>query len=771
MRHIYALTLAVALLVPGLASAQAEYRTGAGAAPPIYSTPPSCPTVGIGARYRDSDESNAVYVCRAGGWVAEAGEGGGGSASLCPAGDTACKQIAATNICASLQTAFNQLLDPNQVGGLPKVATIAAPPAGTYDCDQRVRYCLSTGTTAGANAPACDDTTTAYPELRGVGEWDRVEIKGDWTADAGTNVYTPVYWQPSASGPDAIIWIGDLYATENTSRLVKVDFPSGLWVETGGGGPRSSAWERHAPLFCDGCTGRIGYRSRSAAFGAMFQMHQFPIFVGRDLGVRLDIRTPVWTGEGTSQAPTVIGDRMVVSGVHRQETTDAGSQLRFGQATAGAESMFVAAGDPQAYGDTGAIVFDGIYETTPDFVGANGVALPGVQSATLRGEFGRRGAAGGTNKPWVDASAYATARTSHITLDGLFHSDAQFNANVRFTGGATTFAEQARKHARLTVGPSAVFDMRNWAATNIGHAPIHCHQSAYGIPCDIEISRAASRIGRHQWAQWGYSKRYWPQYGGPHVLHPLAETRTVVVSGTAVSGNCVKGMNGGSASIGACAAGDEIRVTEPTIINYQRLDLLEARPASSQCLVAVEQTVHPGDDTWVNGPTEPADCTAANAPHTGCTGAGAGTLRLWGFSWRKLEYGRAASAAVYQKRTTEAYDFDEQAGSVVLQPGQAWRVRVQPMKTCSGGSAGTTDTLDWQCATNADCLSTGTPGTRTCNTVGTCGDLGLSRISVQTFPAMPEPACFDGVDNDGDGLVDYPQDTQCASYDDVDEAA
>lgn len=91
MRHLYSLAITLALLVPGLASAQAEYRTGAGAAPPIYSTPPSCPTVGIGARYRDSDESNAVYVCRAGGWVAEAGEGGGGGGS--PGGSSGDVQV------------------------------------------------------------------------------------------------------------------------------------------------------------------------------------------------------------------------------------------------------------------------------------------------------------------------------------------------------------------------------------------------------------------------------------------------------------------------------------------------------------------------------------------------------------------------------------------------------------------------------------------------------------------------------------------------------
>ncbi|MCA9539345.1 MAG: hypothetical protein KC620_10690, partial [Myxococcales bacterium] len=35
--------------------------------------------------------------------------------------------------------------------------------------------------------------------------------------------------------------------------------------------------------------------------------------------------------------------------------------------------------------------------------------------------------------------------------------------------------------------------------------------------------------------------------------------------------------------------------------------------------------------------------------------------------------------------------------------------------------------------------------------------------------AAPPPACFDGLDNDGDGAIDYPLDPGCSSLDDDDE--
>jgi hypothetical protein len=693
---------------------------------------------------------------------------GGGASTGCPAGDTSCVEVATTpDICAGLQTAFNELLDPNQVGGIPAEVTVVAPAPGTYDCDQRVRVCLSSTTTSGANAPACNDTTTAYPEVHFAGEWDRVRIDGAWTADPGTNVHTPAYWQPSTTGPDAMIWIGDLHATENVSRLVPVRGPK-LWVESGGSGYVASAWRRNIPLFCDGCTGWIGYKSRSPDLGASLRQHQFAVLVGRRLAVDLDVQTPVWSFQGTSQHLAVIGDRITVSGTHHQTTTDAGSAMHFGYGGVASESVFYkVGGDHQAYGATGAVAFAGHYETTADFVGANGVNLANVTSAVLRGEFGRRGAAGGTNKPWVDGQWLAT-RQPHIELLGLFHADpAGLNANVRLAGtDATTVAQQVLSRPRLVVGGR--FDMSNFAATLGGQAPIHCHTTQGNIPCEIELLLSAARIGsRYQWVHPSYFRQH-PQFGGQRVLHPARTVRTVTVSGTGVSGNCVKGLNGGATSIGACAAEDAVTVTEPTVINYQRLDLLEARPGSSQCILAVEQTVHPGVATWVNGPTEARDCTAADTPHTGCTGAGAGaSLRAYSFAHRKLEYGRAATASVYQRRTTEIYDYDETAGSAVLHPGQSWRVVAKPFRTCSGGSAGLIDTLGWQCAINADCVSpNGSAGSRTCNTVGTCGDLGLSRITVETFPALKDAQCWDGIDNDADGLVDYPQDAGCANYDD-----
>lgn len=700
--------------------------------------------------------------------------GGGGASTGCPAGDTSCVEVATTpDICAGLQTAFNELLDPNQVGGIPAEVTVVAPAPGTYDCDQRVRFCLSTGTTPGASAPACDDTSTAYPRLRGVGDWSSVEIVGNWTVGLGTNVHTPGYWQPSASGPDAMIWIGDLYATENLARLVSVDWP-GLWVETGGSGNLSVEWNRNAPLLCDGCTGRIGYKSRSAGYGVFLQGHGFGVFVGRSLDVALDIETPPWAVESVSVAPQVIGDGITVSGRDFRASSDAASAFHFGRASTASGALFYDT-DGHVYGDTDAIQFHGTYSTTPDFVAGNGIGARTFASLHLRGEVGRRGASGGTNKPWVDISDPRAGQPPRITVDALVHQEASnLNASIRYAGTtATTFAEEAASRPRFVLG-SAFFDMYNLGAANHGHGPIHCHTARAGIPCEIELTLGAARTKRHQWVQpfyYGGNGRTWPQFRGQRVIHPQETTRVVTVSGTTVSGECVKGLNGGAASIGACASGDEVVVTEPTVINYQRLDLLEARPASSQCLVAVEQTVHPGVATWVHGPTAPVDCTAADTPHTGCTGSGAGaSLRNYGFAWAKLEYGRAATASMYQKRTTEPYDFDEVAGSSVLYPGQAWRVVVKDFKTCSGGSAGLVDTLDWQCSINSDCLSpTGSAGSRTCNTVGTCGDLGLSRITVSTFPALPEPQCFNGIDDDADGLVDYPQDTGCSNYDDAAE--
>lgn len=41
----------------------------------------------------------------------------------------------------------------------------------------------------------------------------------------------------------------------------------------------------------------------------------------------------------------------------------------------------------------------------------------------------------------------------------------------------------------------------------------------------------------------------------------------------------------------------------------------------------------------------------------------------------------------------------------------------------------------------------------------------------ETDPVPPRPACSDGRDNDGDGLVDYPDDPDCGSYADDSEAA
>ena len=37
-------------------------------------------------------------------------------------------------------------------------------------------------------------------------------------------------------------------------------------------------------------------------------------------------------------------------------------------------------------------------------------------------------------------------------------------------------------------------------------------------------------------------------------------------------------------------------------------------------------------------------------------------------------------------------------------------------------------------------------------------------------PTMSEPECNDGMDNDGDGLIDFPEDPGCSSAEDDTEA-
>ena len=43
------------------------------------------------------------------------------------------------------------------------------------------------------------------------------------------------------------------------------------------------------------------------------------------------------------------------------------------------------------------------------------------------------------------------------------------------------------------------------------------------------------------------------------------------------------------------------------------------------------------------------------------------------------------------------------------------------------------------------------------------------RVDDGQYPPPPHPACSDGVDNDGDGKIDYPADPGCTGASDTDE--
>jgi hypothetical protein len=62
-------------------------------------------------------------------------------------------------------------------------------------------------------------------------------------------------------------------------------------------------------------------------------------------------------------------------------------------------------------------------------------------------------------------------------------------------------------------------------------------------------------------------------------------------------------------------------------------------------------------------------------------------------------------------------------------------------------------------------LAAGAP----CAASGVCGGYNQCLPSPDGGSVCRRPACFDGVDNDGDGLIDYPYDQGCASPDDDDD--
>ncbi|RIL07483.1 MAG: hypothetical protein DCC71_02885 [Proteobacteria bacterium] len=686
---------------------------------------------------------------------------GGGSGDPCR-GLAHCERVLDANddgdLADDLQTAANRLLDPNQAGGLPAEVYFGAPPPGTYTLAHRVRFCLSTGTTAGSAEPTCDAVgQTGLPILRGVGDWALAKLVPGPPFDPENR--PPYAWEPSASGPDAALWFGDLW--NDQAGYVRVDWP-GLYPD---GWVMSfldvvGAWNRIAPILCDGCEGRIGWRSTMSSDGDNTTVQAGAYFVGQNLRVSLDLVPPPGASLEASGDPavaTLIGDGMTVGGY-----VGTGA-LSFGRE---AQGLFGAAATGNTYGNAGGVVYVGTYEMEPGSV-VDGGTLSGISAmdaaaVTYRGRITSQT----TTKPTVQMNQNAGTKGGIHTFDGVdLHSPPSINPPIRVTAGS-----QFDRNYPIRVDLGGVF--RNDVAADNGPLFSCLSQQPRPVACIVNIGRTR-RDGKGPIvlsAPGGGGGGRYDDTAHVAVESPASVWRTAVIpAATAASGKCILNLLSGAPTVGTCDATAEVGFDAATVIGHTRLKLLADSVGGSSCLVAMQQTAYPtgvGASTWHNGPISQAECIANDDPHPGCSaaGVGAGLRGQQGAAWLELHYGEAAAGRrqVSVDNAGESYFVNQ---TTRIWPGGKVRFQFQQVRKCAAGG----NRPNWECASDSDC-GTSTP----CATVASCGDTNPFELVWQEFPDVPEPQCYDGLDNDGDGTADWATsggDAGCASRTDDDESA
>jgi hypothetical protein len=667
-------------------------------------------------------------------------------ASSLPCGDntTTCRAIrdsdADGDICDDLQIGVNYLIDPGRPDwGDYQDIYLAAPPIGEYDCRQRVRICLSTGSTTGSNEPSCDAANqNLMPVIHGVGPWDTVRIKG--TADG---VNDPYPWEPNASGPDAMIWIGDLWNDE--AGYVNVDWPW-IWADDVHHSILTAyPWNRVMPIFCDGCSGEIGWKFKTLTDGISTTTAFYPTFVGINLKVNMDAY--IQPGFTREVQPSFAAAFFQGNGISIAGTSNVGG-LGFGRDLTPATLYFGSASNANIYGDTNAITFDGSYEIL-DGSRIEGGPLGAVESqdaqrVTLRGRL----SSSATTKPTLNFATSSGAKGTVITFDGADVVGSQsLNMPVRFTGININANYPHRIIANGTF----------WNTYNGDNGGIFgCLNMTFTPSPRCIVNLAASRrMGKGPWFSAPPTK--FDDTQQIFFDHPQKKYYTIrVPDGTSASGKCILNPLSATPTIGTCDATAYIDFKEDVFLTDSMIKLTEDSVASSSCMIALQESVDVGSTTFSNYGMMNSTCTADNTPHACCSGSGAGNCRSHG-GWNEIHYGEAASSlrSISTDQQGETYNV---INNGLIKAGERIRFQFQQLKRCNGGTR-----ANWDCEVDGDCPSS------TCgNITNSCGNTAEMQLTFSTIPVEPEPQCYDMVDNDSDGLVDFNEsgpgwDTGCTS--------
>lgn len=732
----------------GLPTCNSAYQGGSRVVTDSNTNTPGATIAGGGANRVTAD-------CDAGYWKVRGSAGDGtGSTDPCfdkPAGSC----VSLTDADADglygedFYSAYRQLLYPGGSLTTQPVVYLAPPasqPAGGYILiEQRVRWCLSTTIPTGSNAHSCDASNqTGMPALEFVGDWSPFILSIDWN-DPGY----PLVWTPNASSPDAVMWFGDGYADGDTLR---VNIPA-LRVEESLIDVLSYTppWNAILPALCDGCEGVFNPVNHQAAPGGTSRI--LPVLaVGRNLSVTPNLDGPT-AASFQSHALQVIGDYVTVRGNLRRIS------IYHGQDAEGA--AYLPNTSTRTWG-TGGFAYSGIY----DFDAANEDVSLAYANAS---DVNIRRAVSGPNtgaKPVVSfftggGNAYPRANfygpvISDSTVNGAVRVDAVASGNVgdaafppvlNFFGGLWPNPIAADQGATVNCGSAT-----SAPAGTTGYAPgvLPARGCIYNV---FGAKRAPG--GKNQLVGMANHVTRFNPATAPGELYSPEETKFAVdvSSATAASGLCILDPSSRAPSIGTCDASAEVKVPQTTILTRPRVELLADAPAGSSCRVVQQVETYPGSGVFADGPLGSSDCTGANVEHPACTGvAGAVGLKNSSSGWMHPHYGEAAHPLFAAMSSDTAGEIYRVPTLVLLQPGQKYRWTFKRLRYCDASSGGRTS---WECTKDSDCQPTGFSSGACVDAANACGVVNPVRVSWATVPGEREPQCYDGIDNDGDSLVDW----------------
>lgn len=702
-----AAVLALVLLVAGVASAQPEYPA---------TLQPGVPAIG------DLSKNAATGDCT-------------GKPNCLPIYDA----YNDGKICDEVQAAANTLLDPTQPGGLPADVYLAMVPSKTqFECDRRVRICKSEQKTAADAEPTCDSANhDGFPTIHGIGNWNSVRVTP--APNAGE---APYPWLPNDSGPDAMLWIGDLWNDE--AGYVAVDFPPIWWDSVYSDWASNGQWNRVPALICDGCTGRIGWKDRTpdnsdgdtSVAGAT-------TFVGVALEVTLDVNPDSTETLTAEESVYLLGDEITLRGQMHD------SLLTFGRHSNGGTGYWGVVQPGITYGDTDAIRFRGQYVVDSSFY-ATAVTLTASDAETtdLAGKFREPH---NSIKPVVNWQTSVGMPGVVANLQALdVFSSSTTNPALRYQEMTGNVPDRSRPPVFNMIGGTYY----NTAAADLG-AAFSCGAGAYppNAGCVFNVI-GARRFGKQQIAGGGATGKW--TYPLPGVIRkPDTKRNQLVVSGSAADGKCILNPLG-APSIATCDTTANLYVPTASLLGELRTTLLANAAAASTCQVVLEQETHPGSGVFLQGTVGAVDCLAANSPHPSCTGAGTGgPFKAAGYTWVEPHIGETASP-VYGIRTTVAGDTSFVPTQIYLNPAMAYRWSFKTVRYCAGGS-----NVNKECLADSNC-----PSSTCAAAANACGTVNATELSWTVTPADREPQCYDGIDNDGDSKVDFGTslelDPQCA---------